>query len=322
MSTILLTGATGFVGRYLYPALVAAGHEVRCATRDVARARDALPGRPWVSFDLDRPDTLAPAMADCDAAYFLVHSIGDAGGDYPTRELRGAEAFVDAAAAAGVRRLIYLGGVAPRGDASRHLASRLHVGEVLRAGPVATIELRAAMIIGVGSASWTMVRDLSRRLPAMLLPRWLANHSHPVAIDDVIVALVAALDVPGDESRWFELPGPERVSHREMLRRTSTALGRRRVMLSVPVLSPRLSSYWIALVTRTDLAMARELVEGVRSDLDPIGQPLWPTIGHRPMPLDEAIRRTLLDEADDQVPSREARRRLEVIGHRGHAAPA
>ena len=297
MATILVTGATGFVGRHVVAALGAAGHRIRCATRSPQSARTSFPDLEWVELDLHRPGTLAPALAGCDAAVFLVHAMGPGHGeDYPELERTGAHAFADAAGSAGLAKIVYLGGVVPATGASRHLLSRQRTGEILRAGPVETIELRAAMIIGAGSASWVMVRDLSRRLPAMVLPRWLRNTSYPIAIEDVVHGIVAALALPPAHSRIHELPGAERLTHREVLIRAAAAMGRRRLMLSVPILTPRLSSYWIALVTRTSLAMAKELVEGVRSNLEPTGESLWDRIGHKPMPLDEAIRRALAAE--------------------------
>ncbi|MFN0250622.1 MAG: NAD(P)H-binding protein [Kofleriaceae bacterium] len=295
---ILVTGATGFVGRHVVVALRDAGHRVRCATRSLERARASSPELEWVELDLLRPSTLEPALAGCDSAVFLVHGMESGHGtDYPEREQRGAHAFAEAAAAARLTRIVYLGGVVPTTGASRHLRSRQRTGETLRAGSVETLELRAAMVIGAESTSWVMVRDLARRLPAMVLPRWLRNTSYPIGIDDVVHGIVAALALPTTGSAIFELPGPERLTHREVLIRAATAMGRRRrLMISVPILTPRLSSYWIALVTRTSLVMARELVEGVRSNLEPTNESLWDRIGHRPLSIDEAIRRALVDE--------------------------
>jgi uncharacterized protein YbjT (DUF2867 family) len=314
---VLLTGATGFVGGHLYPALAAAGHEVICATRDPDGARGQHPDRRWVELDVERGDALEEALAGCDAAYYLVHSMA-AGGDYPEREIAGAERFTAAAAAAGVRRLVYLGGVLPAGEASRHLSSRRRTGEILRGGAVSAVELRAAMIIGAGSASWTMVLDLAARLPAMLLPRWLRNHSHPIAIDDVIYGLLAALTWPGDESWVFELPGPERITHRDLLRRVAGVLGHQRLMIDVPVLSPRLSSYWIALITRVDLGLARELVEGVRHDLDPGSEILWDRVDHRPMSIEAAVR-LALDDAEHEAAAAARARQLGIAFGSGAA---
>lgn len=312
---ILLTGATGFIGSRLAIALEAAGYHVRCATRSPERAREREPGRHWVALDLDQPDGLADALAGCDAAFYLVHGMGPGhGDDYPDRERAEATAFAEAAADAKLRRIVYLGGVIPPAGASRHLASRQRTGEILRAGATSAIELRAAMVIGAGSASWNMVRDLARRLPAMLLPRWLLNTSYPIAVEDVIVGLVEALELPVAGSHVFELPGPERITHRDMLVRAAAAMGRKSLMLSVPVLTPRLSSYWIALVTRTELAMAKELVEGVRFDLEPTGTSLWDRIAHRPIALDQAIRLALADDDVGSAVSRPMIARLETTG--------
>lgn len=311
---VLITGATGFVGSYLYPALVAAGYRVRCASRRPTRAEQRYPEREWIGLDIDDPASIAPAMDGCDAAFFLVHEMAH-GSDYPEREQRGAAAFLAAAERVGLRRIVYLGGVQPRGkDISRHLRSRRQTGEILRAGRVSTIELRAAMIIGEGSVSWTMVRDLAARLPAMLLPRWLRNASYPVFIDDVVGGLIDALGLPGDQSAYYELPGPERVTHKQMLERTAAAMGHTRIMVGIPVLTPRLSSYWIGLITRVDMAVARELVEGVRYDLEPTGRRLWDVTGRSPTPLDQAIALALEDHTRVELPCRAAERRLVQLG--------
>ncbi len=322
VKTILLTGATGFVGSHVAIVLEAAGYEVRYGSRSPSKARRTSPRRNWVHLDLERPETLRGAMAGCDAAIYLVHSMGPGhGDDYPEHERRNASAFAAAAADAQLQRVVYLGGVVPRSGASKHLQSRQRTGEVLRAGAVSTIELRAAMVIGAGSASWRMVRDLSRRLPVMVLPRWLRNTSYPIAIEDVVTGIVAALELPDTGSHVYELPGCERVTHRDMLVRTAAAMGHKSWMLSVPVLSPRLSSYWIALVTRTELGLAQELVEGVRHNLEPTGEALWARIGHRPMSIDSAIRSALDDDATEVAPSAAMRHRLEAMGG-GHRPPA
>ena len=313
MATILLTGAGGFIGSHVAVALGAAGHTVRCGTRDVSEARAKQPERTWVELDLDKPQTLPAALAGCDAALYLVHGMSDGHDDYPDRERREASSFIRAAESEEVARIVYLGGVMPVRGASRHLKSRARVGEILRSGAVDTIELRAAMVIGTGSSSWTMVRDLARRLPAMILPRWLRNVSYPIAVEDVVAGLVAAVALPATGSRILELPGPERIRHRDLLVRIAAALGQRPRMVNVPVLSPRLSSYWIALVTRTPLALAKELVEGVRHDLVPSGESLWSLVSHKPMSLDAAIGAALRDDDATQVPSAAMSARLARI---------
>jgi uncharacterized protein YbjT (DUF2867 family) len=300
---VFVSGATGFIGRHLHPVLAQLGCDVVCGSRDPARVARAHPHARWVAFDVDRPRSIAGALAGCDAAYYLVHEIAQ-GRAYPEREMRAALAFRRAAEDAGVRRVVYLGGVAPHGGSSRHLQSRLATGAILRGGDVCAIELRAAMIIGAGSASFGMVRDLAQRLPAMILPRWLDHHSCPVAIDDVVAALIAALHVPAERSAWYDAPGPERVTHREVLTRTAAQLGHHPPMIGVPVLTPSLSSYWIALVSDARLPIARELVQGLRYELDPSGAEIWTHMPHwKRTSLSTAIAQALADQASSAAPS-------------------
>ncbi len=290
---MVVAGASGFVGRRLVARLRAEGHTVRCGTRNVeaARPRDGS----WVRLDVDHPETLGPALAGADALVYLVHQMGGGhGADLTAREAASADAVASAASAAGLRRIVYLGGPKPVGEPSPHLAARLLTGERLRAGAVSCIELRAAMIIGAGSESWTMVRDLALRLPVMVLPAWLATRSAPVAIDDVIEALSAAVVDDLSGSAAFDLPGPELISAREILTRAASVRGIRPVMIPIPVLTPGLSSHWLRLVTRADYGVARQLVEGLASDLvpDPVGY--WARMGGRsPTPLAVAMRQAL-----------------------------
>jgi uncharacterized protein YbjT (DUF2867 family) len=295
---VLLTGATGFIGRNLHGPLAAAGHAVRCLSRKPEEARARWPDRDWVGGDVGDPGTLARAMEGCATAYYLVHGMASARAGWVDDELRWAEDFAQAAGEAGVGRVVYLGGVAPRGEPSEHLRSRLETGEVLRTGPVPCLELRAGMIVGAGSASWTIVRDLAARLPAMVLPAWLAHRSEPVGVDDVVAALVAGsrIDLPG--STWWDVPGPEALSGKEILLRVAAVMGRRPILLDVPLVTPRLSSHWIRLVTRADYGLARELVEGLTSDLLATRPGYWAAAGlPAPMPLEEAARRALAAEA-------------------------
>jgi uncharacterized protein YbjT (DUF2867 family) len=295
---VLLTGATGFIGRNLLPRLESPTSEVRCLTRNPEQAGLRWPGRNWVRGDIGAPASLATALEGCEAAYYLVHGMGSARSGWAEEELRWAGGFAEAARAAGVRRIVYLGGVAPQGEPSEHLRSRLRTGEVLREGPVPCLELRAGMIIGAGSASWTIVRDLAARLPAMLLPAWLGYRSEPVAVDDVVSALLAGLRIDLSESTWWDIPGPEPLSGREILLRVAAVLGRRPILLKVPLVTPRLSSHWIRLVTRADYAIARELVEGLTSDLLAVRPGYWMAAGLAPpMALEESARRAFAAEA-------------------------
>lgn len=296
---VLLTGATGFIGRHLHPALRKAGYEVRCLTRRPEEARRLWPEKDWIAGDVGDPGSLGRALEGCAVAYYLVHGMGNLGPGWVEREVLTARTFAAAAARAGLERLVYLGGVAPSGPPSEHLRARLETGEVLRAGAVPCLELRAGMIVGAGSASWTIVRDLAARLPAMVLPAWLMHRSEPVAVDDVVAALVAATGMPLQRSEVWDLPGPEALSGKEILRRVAAVMGRRPVLLRVPFVSPSLSSHWIRLVTRADYRLAAELVEGLTSDLLAARPGFWAAAGlPAPMGLEEAARRALAEEAD------------------------
>jgi uncharacterized protein YbjT (DUF2867 family) len=292
---ILLTGATGFVGRSLWPTLTRRGYQVRSMTRDVESARAKFPQQEWVLGDMSRSETLAPALKGCQAAYYLVHSMAEGTPDFRRREALAAERFTQAAREADLERIVYLGGVAPVGKPSEHLLSRLEVGQTLRQGSVPAIELRASMIIGYGSLSWLIVRDLAARLPFMVLPRWLKSITEPIGIDDVVVALTAALDVPLSGGQWFDIPGPEVLSCQQILVRTARLLGLKPpVTLNVPVLTPRLSSHWVRFVTRAEWSVAREVVLGLGSDLLSQSHAYWTSIGHPTCcSFDEAARRAL-----------------------------
>lgn len=297
MKRALVIGATGFVGRALLPALVREGWQVRATTRDIARAR-RMTHVDWIECDVSRRDDVERAVEGVDAVFYLVHGMGAGARDYAESERRAAERLRDVAARAGVKRIVYLGAVAPTGEASEHLKSRLRVGEILRAGKVPTIELRASMIVGAGSASWQIVRDLAMRLPAMILPAWTASRTRPVAQDDVIVALVRALDLPLRESAWFDLPGPDTLSAQQILKAIAAINGRRVPAVPVPFLTVSLSSWWLKLVTRADFSLARELVLGFTSDLLPRDDRYWSMIGYSPKwSFESAARAALAEEA-------------------------
>lgn len=296
--TVLLTGATGFVGRNLYPALRRAGFRVRCASRDPEAARRRAPDRHWVRFDLADRDASDRALDGCDRAVYLVHRVGE-GKSFVAEELEGAERFARAAERQGLARIVYLGGVAPSGEPSPHLRARLGTGEILRAGGVSTVELRAGMIVGAGGASFVIVRDLGMRLPAMVLPRWLENRSQPIAIDDVVWAITRALELPDAQAGCYDLPGPETLTGREILFRVARRRGMKPIVVGVPFVTPHLSYYWIWLVTRADRRVARELVEGLRHDLVASDRSFWALFPeHRLVPFDRAVDAALAEEAD------------------------
>lgn len=313
ITTVLLTGATGFVGSHVHPRLVANGFAVIGGTRDPASAAKTHRDRVFRRFDVSDQASMVEALSGVDAAIYLVHSMAD-GGAYADAERRGALAFREAAAKVGLKRIVYLGGMRPAGRLSPHLESRLRTGEILRAGTVPVIELQATMIVGGGSESFRIVRDLTARLPFMLMPAWLDSRSEPVAIADVAVAIAHSLEMPVGESAVYGLPGPEALSGRDIMLRTAALLGHHPRAIRVPLVTPRLSSYWIRLVTRTDPHVATELVEGLRSDILCLGPSLWslmPTYARTP--FDSAARAALEEEADG-LPL--ATRRVERYIHR------
>jgi uncharacterized protein YbjT (DUF2867 family) len=294
---VVVAGASGFVGRHAVARLRADGHTVRCGTRrpNTAKPQDGS----WVLLDVDRADTLDRALAGADALVYLVHQMaGGHTGDLLAQERAAADRVAAAAQRQGLRRIVYLGAPVPSGPPSPHLAARLVTGERLRAGPTPCLELRASMIIGAGSESWTMVRDLALRLPVMLLPRWLKTRTSPVGLRDVVRALAAAVVDPIEGSHAFDLPGPELLSARDILTRTAAIAGFRAVMVPVPVLTPSLSAHWLRLVTRADYDIARQLVDGLIFDLPGQGASYWSRMPEgAPTPLDDVIR-AALDEDD------------------------
>lgn len=294
---VLVAGATGFVGSHLVPALMAAGFDVLAGARHVEGAAQKHPDWRFCQLDLNDPGSIDSAMSEIDVACYLVHAMAD-GKNWEETERKQARAFRDAAEWRRIEHIVYLGGMQPRGKVSRHLASRLYTGEILRSGRVPTIELQATMIVGAGSESFRIVRDLAARLPWMVLPKWLESVTEPVAIADVVAALVHAASIPLPESRIVTLPGPEQVTGKDILLRTAHALGQDPKAISVPLVSPRLSSYWIGLVTRANMHIATELVEGLRSDITAQGTQIWPELpSYRRTPLDEAIASALKEEA-------------------------
>lgn len=295
---VLVTGATGFIGRALVPALLEQGYDVRAATRTPTIAQRAATPVEWVQCDVERTGDLDRVLRDVDAVFFLVHAMGQGARDYAATERRVAEQVRDAAARAGVERMVYLGGVAPSAGlrkVSAHLRSRLRVGETLRSGKVPVLELRASMIVGADSASWQIVRDLALRLPAMLLPSWTASRTRPLALQDAVVALVRGLTLPLPHSAWYDIPGPDVVSGREILSTIAALRGRRVPSVRVPLLSVSLSSWWLKLVTRADFSLARELVLGFEGDLLPEDARYWEEIDYQPQWSFEAAARHALE---------------------------
>ncbi len=265
---ILVTGATGYIGGRLVPRLLEEGYRVRCLVRDPAR----LAGRPWhkaveiVTGDVLQANTLISAMQGVSAAYYLVHSLGS-GSDFYQRDLTAARNYGTAARAAGITRLIYLGGLAEAVPGlSEHLRSRQQTGDELRASGVPVTEFRAGVIVGSGSLSFEMIRYLTERVPILICPRWVYTRTQPIGIQDVLHYLVAALTVPEVSGRIIEIGGADVVTYGEMMMIYARARDLKRWMVPVPVLTPRLSSHWVNLVTPIPAAIARPLIEGLRNE--------------------------------------------------------
>ena len=266
---VLVTGATGYIGGRLIPRLLAEGHVVRAMTRDAGRLRDV----PWagevtivVADALG--DGLDEALEGVDVAYYLVHSIGS-GTEFEDTDRRAAQAFGAAAKRAGVQRIVYLGGLSPATqELSPHLRSRAEVGQILLDSGVPTAVLQAAVILGSGSASFEMLRYLTERLPAMVTPKWVSSRIQPIAVRDVLRYLIGAATLPPDVSRRFDIGGPEVLTYVQMMQRYAAVAGlRKRVIVPVPLLTPRLSGHWVNIVTPVPAALAKPLVQSLVNEV-------------------------------------------------------
>ncbi|MFE6800272.1 SDR family oxidoreductase [Streptomyces sp. NPDC057681] len=309
----LVTGASGYIGGRLVPELLAAGHRVRCMARSPGKLRD----HPWagdvdtVRGDVQDAESVAAALRGIDVAYYLVHSLGS-GADFEAADRRAAEIFAAQAHACGVQRIVYLGGLTPRGipegSISPHLRSRAEVGHVFLDGPVPATVLRAAVVIGSGSASFEMLRYLTERLPVMVTPSWVHTRTQPIGVRDVLRYLVGSATMTAEVDRTFDIGGPEVLTYSEMMRRYAAVAGLpRRLIVPVPMLTPRLSSHWVGLVTPVPAALARPLTESLRYEVvcsehdiaayvpDPPG---------RPLPFDEALALALRRVREAQVVTR------------------
>ena len=295
VSRVLVAGASGFVGRRLCPALEEAGYEVVAMTRNPDRYAGA--GRP-VAGDVHDPGSLGAALEGCDAAYYLVHSLDSA--DFERLDAEAATAFGRAAAAAGVQRIVYLGGLGKDDDdLSAHLRSRREVEQLLGSGGVPVTTLRAGIVIGHQGLSWEMTRQLVERLPLMVTPKWVSTRTQPIAVGDVVRYLVGVLDVPETAGRPFEVGGDEVLRYSDMMRRVAAVEGRPLVLLPVPLLSPKLSSRWLSLVTDVDAAAGRSLVDSMVNEVVVEDDELHRLIPFQRRSFDDAVRDALQERADE-----------------------
>jgi uncharacterized protein YbjT (DUF2867 family) len=289
--TVLVSGASGFIGSHVATRLAGEGYRVRAMTRQPGAYHGA--GEP-VQADVSDPGSLTAAFAGVDVAYYLIHSLGS--DDFEQRDADAARAFAEAAAAARVERIIYLGGLgADNGKLSAHLRSRREVEKILRAGPVPVTVLRAAVVIGHGGISWEMTRQLADRLPAMVTPRWVRTRTQPIALPDAVRYLTGVLEPAEARGHTYEIGGPEVLRYIDMLQRVARIRGSRLPNLTVPLLTPRLSSAWLKFVTDVDSATARNLVDSMTTEVVVRDDAITRFVPGPTMGYDEAVRLALAD---------------------------
>ena len=295
---VLVAGSSGFVGRQLCPALHEAGHDVAAMTRHPDNYRGV--GEP-VRGDVTDPASLAAALQGCAAAYYLVHRLGEQ--DFATADAAAAATFGRAAAQAGVNRIVYLGGLGnSTDDLSAHLRSRRDVEHLLGEAGVPVTVLRAGIIIGHGGISWELTRQLVEHLPAMITPRWVHTKTQPIAAADVIRYLVGVLDLPEAVGRVFDIGGPEVLEYLQMLRRVAAIEGRHLLVLPRPLLTPSLSSLWLALVTDVDVPTGRALVDSMSNEVIVRDDSIRALVPFEPMDFDSTVLRALGERAKARQP--------------------
>lgn len=300
----LVFGASGYIGTNLTAYLAKQGRHVRASSRDIA----VLEGRGWSEVELCAADALKPAtlddvLQDIDTAYYLVHSMA-AGKSFPELDARAARNFAASAARQGVRRIVYLGGLVPDDPQSSHLRSRQQTGEILRAGSVAVTELRAGMIIGPGSAAWEVIRDLVNHLPAMITPRWVYSRSTPIALSNLLCYLAEVGRHDETAGEIYDIGGPDVLTYAEIMRRYAKQVGRKPLIIPVPVLTPRLSSYWLRLVTSVPTNVARALIDGLSQDVIAEDTRLAALVPQPLLDFDAAAAAALQAERLHEIPAR------------------
>jgi uncharacterized protein YbjT (DUF2867 family) len=292
---ILLTGGSGYVGGRLIPLLEKQGVRLRCLARSPEKMRSRVqPGTKIVQGDVLEPASLDRALQGVHTAYYLVHLMSGSK-DFEKEDRQAALNFAEAAKKAGLRRIIYLGGLGDDADLklSPHLRSRHEVGKILRGAGLETIEFRASLVIGTGSLSFDLVKSLTDRLPVMLCPQWLTTPTQPIAVDDVLAYLLAAKDLPPGQSRIFEIGSPDVTTYGGMIREYARQKGLRRCLISVPVLTPYLSSLWLALVTPASFEVGRHLIEGLKNPTVVQDRTALDVFPIKPMGIREAIQKAL-----------------------------
>jgi uncharacterized protein YbjT (DUF2867 family) len=301
----LVFGASGYIGSNLVPYLVRRGYRVRAS----ARREEALRARGWKDVEILRADaldtgSLSSALQDVDTAYYLVHSMG-AGKNFGQLDLRAASNFTAAAAQAGVRRIIYLGGLVPEGADSEHILSRRDTGEVLRKGSVPVTEIRAGIIVGPGSAAFEVMRDLVYHLPVMITPRWVRAKSPPIALSNLLEYLVRLADIEQAAGQIFNATGPEVLTYEEMMRVLADVAGKPQpVIIPVPVLTPRLSSYWLKFITAVPTSIAQALIGGLKNDFSANSIPLRELVPQRLLGFRESVEAAFDTERQSKVEAR------------------
>lgn len=298
---VVVTGATGFIGSSLVPVLLERGHEVRVLVRD-ASSYDAPEGVDVFEGDLLEPESLAGVFDGVDAAYYLVHSLS-AGEDFAERDRHAARNFAEAASGK-VERVVYLGGLGVSGEElSEHLASRREVESILADGGYNLTILRAAVVIGAGSASFRMIRQLVEKLPVMTTPRWVRTPCQPIALEDAVAYLAGVLDAPETAGGTYEIGGPEVLSYEEMMKRTARVMGypNRPIVVRVPVLSPRISTYWVDFVTDVPRSIVHPLIHGMKNPVVVTDDSIDEHVTVEPTPFEEAVRRAVAAEAEAEA---------------------
>jgi len=292
---IAVTGATGFIGRHLVERLLLTRHRVRALVR---RPDDfQVTGADVRRMDVLDESTLPSALDSVDTAYYLVHSLKQKSHEFAKLDRLAANNFLHAAEKSGVRRIVYLGGLGELGpNLSEHLRSRAEVGEILQSGRPATTVLRAGIILGPESASWQMLRQLVERLPVMTTPRWVETRSQPIALRDVLGYLVGCAEVEETDGGTFDIGGPDVLTYRQMMEKLAKVMSKRLYIFGIPVLTPRLSSYWVDLVTDVPSSLAHPLIEGLRNEVICRDHRIQELVPMRLTPYEEAVRLALRGE--------------------------